>query len=564
MKRSSLALVAALLAAVAVHFSVAWQDLPTLARNGYLYDDSFYAFQIARSIAAGNGPTFDGATLTNGFQPLYVFLLVPLFMMSGGDPVLPIHLSLAMLALFSVATGFVLYLILRRYVSEVISVSLSAFWVLSPVVIRQTANGLETALAVLMMALSIYYYLSRIRDHQRPTRGSMIRLGILLGLTVLARLDQVFLAMAMTLDYLLVARRRGESTRRVAGNAGALGATALAVYSPWLIYGVVAVGRILPESGAATRFLSLAYAPFFGMGSSELVTSGPDAGFIWAHVVRAVSVLKLTPITHTFFRVIERFTAGTPVADLAAVAANVIGIAMLGAFVAWVMVRSRRGDGERMRELSFLLLFSASLIAAYSFYVFGVFFFIRYFYPVHFVAMIFAGFLVRDLSAWVVRMPPVWKRAAVTAGVLYTAGHLFMGFNCCYRSTPVYHFYDVALWVEENTNENETIGVFQSGTIGYLSNRKVINLDGKVNGDALKAMKAGELESYVGSAGIDVLLDHTSVIELFLATQDRSSARRCFSGAESGLPGWVGYRLSAPGEDRAGAASSSATDNLSR
>jgi hypothetical protein len=521
---------------------VAWLDFPTLARNGFLYDDSFYAFQIARSIASGNGPTFDGTTLTNGFQPLYVLLLVPLYWISGGDSILPVHLALALMAILSVATAFVLYLILRRYVEHAVAVTASTFWVLSPIVIRQTANGLETALAVFLLAVSVYYYLSRIRDPDRPSRSHVVRLGLLLGLAVLARLDLVFLVLAIALDYLVRERRRGGRTRSAA-NAVWMTGTAFLVYSPWLVYGLVTVGRAIPESGAATRFLSLAYAPFFGVGSADLVDSGPDGGFIWAHVTRALSVLKVTPWTHGFFRTLERATAGTTLAHAGQVVGNIVGLAMLGAFAAWAFVRRRR-DGQVMRELSFLLLFSASLMAAYAFYVFGVFFFLRYLYPVFFVATIFGAVVLGEAVAAARRLSPRPRTAVAALCVVYAAGHLYMGLNCCYGSVPVYHFYDVATWVEENTDEDETIGVFQSGAIGYLSSRKVVNLDGKVNGDALAALQEKRLGDYVEEAGIDVLLDDATVIDLFLKDEERAWRKPCFSGSDRGLPGWVGYRIS--------------------
>jgi hypothetical protein len=539
LKRSTLVLVAVLVAAAGVHFSVAWQDLPTLARNGYLYDDSFYAFQIARSIAAGHGPTFDGTTLTNGFQPLYVVLLVPFYWLSGGDAVLPIHLALVLLSLLTVATAFVLQRILVRYVSNTIATAMAAIWVLSPIVIRQTANGLETALAVFLFAVSVYYYLSRVRDVESPPRSSLVRLGALLGLTVLARLDQGFLVLAIALDYLLLARARRR--RAGAGDTAAMLGTALAVYSPWLVYGWFAVGRLLPESGAATRFLSLAYAPFFGMGSSELITSGPDGAFVANHLARAASVLKLTPATHVLFRAIERagFTLSSPEATTAA--SNIVGIVLLLGLSVWLLLGLRSRETNRAHELSFLLLFSVSLIAAYVFYIFGSFFFLRYLYPVHFVATIFIAIAVADLVALARR--PLVRRALATTCALYLAGLLYMGYNCCFRSTPVYHFYDIARWVEANTSEDETIGVFQSGTIGYLSNRRVVNLDGKVNGEALSALRQGRLEDYINGVGVDVLLDHTKVIQLFLGDEHRYSSGTCFTGASSGLPGWIGYRI---------------------
>lgn len=542
MKRSTLVLAAVLLIAAAAHLYIACQDFPTLARNGYLYDDSFYAFQIARNIAQGHGPTFDGVTLTNGFQPLYVFMLVPVYMLAGGDPILPIHIALVMLSLMSIATAVFLYRIVSRYVGGGLAVFAAALWLFSPVVIRQTANGLETSLALLVCAWSVDFYLRRVRGVERASYGDLARLGGLLGLAVLARLDLVFLVFAILLDYLLVARRRERGGRETAAGAAMVAGTAFAVYSPWMVYGWLALGRLLPESGEAMRFLSMAYAPFLGTGPPELMNTGPDASFIWAHVMRAASVLKLNPVTHVFFRSMERLGTEVGATGLGIAAADVIGLVLAAAFVVWLVRRLRADEGDGPRELSFLLVFGVSLCAAYAFYVFGVFFFIRYFYPLYFVAVIYFALVLRDSLAWFsghLRL----RRFAAAAAAVYLAGHLFMAFNCCFRSIVVYHFYDVARWVEDNTDEDDTIGVFQSGTIGYLSNRRVINLDGKVNGDALDAIEAGTLPDYIQSRGVDFIIDNTEVIHRFLGDREPVAGSRCFSGASSGLPGWGGYRL---------------------
>src|SRR4029453_11737611 len=55
--------------------------------NEPLLDDGYYVLAIARRIGLGQGVTYDGATLTNGFQPLWVFLCAPLFWLSDGDRV---------------------------------------------------------------------------------------------------------------------------------------------------------------------------------------------------------------------------------------------------------------------------------------------------------------------------------------------------------------------------------------------------------------------------------------------------------------------------------------------
>jgi hypothetical protein len=71
---------AALIAPLAL-FSLAG---PLWALGGYdlatlFADDAFYYFQIARNVAHGHGPTFDGIHETNGFHPLWLLLLVPVF-----------------------------------------------------------------------------------------------------------------------------------------------------------------------------------------------------------------------------------------------------------------------------------------------------------------------------------------------------------------------------------------------------------------------------------------------------------------------------------------------------
>jgi uncharacterized membrane protein len=116
LKRPNPGLLVVLAAAAAVHLAVAALDFPTLARNGFLYDDSFYDFQIARHIAHGDGPSFDGTHLTNGFQPLYVVMLVPMYWVAGSNETLPIHGALVLSAFCAVASALLLYRILARRV----------------------------------------------------------------------------------------------------------------------------------------------------------------------------------------------------------------------------------------------------------------------------------------------------------------------------------------------------------------------------------------------------------------------------------------------------------------
>ena len=555
MKRSTFVLVFILVfVAGAVHLAVSWQDFAVLV--DYAHTDD--AFQIARNIAEGNGPTFDGATYTNGFQPLYVALLVPLYLLFGSNPILPVHAGLTLLALFTVLTAYLLFLITRRYVSETIAAFVALVWAVSPIVVKQSANGLETALALFLFASSVYYYLDRIRSNPNPPRLGFVKLGLLLGLAVLARVDQVFLAFAMALDYLFAVRRRNAQPVAVFKNVGSAASTAFLVNLPWMVYGVIAVGSPLQESGAATRFLSIAYAPFFDVGSRDLAANGPNLAFIWGHVVHSVSILKLAPPVHVIFRAVEKAGQTLGLAGPFRLAMNVLGVAALVGFAVTALRWRRKVETVKRSELNFLLLFAVLLIAAYSLYVFGMFFFSRYYYPVYFIAAVFAACFLGDVVGWVRCRSATCRATAVGAFVVYAACVLYMGYTAGFRTDPVYHFYDVARWVEDNTGEDETIGVFQGGVIGYLSHRRVVNLDGKVNRHALEALKHRTMRRYIEEEGIDVVMDNDFVLNMFLGRKSERgratlTSNKIFTGYKIGVPGWSGYRLSSTAGRNTGA-----------
>ncbi len=563
MKRLNPGLLVVLAAAAAVHLAVAVMDFPTLARNGFLYDDSFYDFQIARHIAHGEGASFDGTHPTNGFQPLYVALLVPMYWVAGSNETLPVHGALLMSALLSVGSAFLLYRILARRVSEIAAVIAAAAWSFSPIVMRQTANGLETSLAVFMLAATVFFYLERIRSETGVSRRQAVVMGALAGGCVLARADLGFLVLAMGLDYLLVRRSR-RAGRAWRGEFAVAGATCLALCLPWMIYGVFAVGSPFPESGRATRYLAMAYAPFFNLGPSSIATDGPTTSFVAAHFLRSVETFKVVPVLHPVFRAIKKTGLRLDAPHAAELVADVLGALLLVVFMAWWRKRRRGADGEPCREFEFLMGFAVMMIAAYSTFVFGVFFFLRYYYPLYFVAMIFAGIVVNDAILHFQSRPAYARRVALAATGAYAAALLFMGYSSAFRSTPTYGFYDAARWIKTHTDSADTIGVFQSGAIGYLSGRRVINLDGKVNREAFQALREGRLDAYVASAGIDLVMDSSNVIDLFLgpwsdADRKRLDSERVFTGGEYGVPGWIGYRISPP---RASNASGHATTGL--
>src|SRR6185437_1388760 len=61
-------------------------------------DDSFYYYRTAQHIVAGDGSTFDGINFTNGYHPLWMTLLLPIFKFAGGNSELALRLVYALLS----------------------------------------------------------------------------------------------------------------------------------------------------------------------------------------------------------------------------------------------------------------------------------------------------------------------------------------------------------------------------------------------------------------------------------------------------------------------------------
>ena len=314
---------------------------------------------------------------------------------------------------------------------------------------------------------------------------------------------------------------------------------------------MIACGSPLQDSGTATRFLSLAYAPMFDFGSSSLGMNGPDSSFIWAHVMYSFSALKVAPPVHVIFRSIEKIGEYAGARGGFHLVGNIIGFLLMLATSLLILKWKRDPERRKRFEIGFFLLFCGLLFASYSFYIFGAFFFLRYFYPIYMLACILIAFIIQDLLDWLPHRSITMRRAAIGVFVVYAGIFSCFSYSQAFRSRAIYPFYDIAKWVRANTSEDEKVGIFQCGTVGYLSDRNVINLDGKVNRQALCALKSGCLEEYIEEEGIDVVVDHAIVIDIFLDASCRSKAlsyTEIPNGAEDHPSGWVALRFS-PGPE---------------
>lgn len=135
-------------------------------------DDTYYTLTIARSLAAGHGPTVDGHTLTSGFQPLIAFLVTPMFWLTH-DPDKALRADIGLLLICDLAIILFFAHIAHRLAGPLAAVVAAGVWAVSPMALVMAAGGLETTLAMLCELGLVAAALAAVR-HPTPVRYAVV------------------------------------------------------------------------------------------------------------------------------------------------------------------------------------------------------------------------------------------------------------------------------------------------------------------------------------------------------------------------------------------------------
>jgi hypothetical protein len=441
---------------------------PIAALDGRaLPDDAYLAMQIARSIGNGDGPRFVDH-LTNGFQPLFVWLSALGF--AGSDPgplATPDELDAKIKFALAIATAFdvgSLWLIARAVRCGSGSAAAGLFagllWALHPTVLRVSVNGLETSLAIFALLAVWNVVLSRRLAESSPRRWFGI--GIAVGVAAMARVDLLVLGLFFGFESLRAARSvepRPWMVRNLALAAG----TALG-YAPWVVYSWIYTSAILPASGRAVRWISLTHADH-----------ATDAAFYLGMLGDGALALD----------------SNLPI--LGKLALVVAGVALF-----------RRG---RPGWLALPGVFGLSLFLAYTLYVFAPWFFPRYLAPLN----VFAIASVSAALGWAVERSGrhrSWSGAvAVAAIVLLCVAQPRFGKLMFAPPDDQIGYRNLGLWARSALRPGTTVGATQSGALAYYANGyRTLNLDGVVNADAYDAMSRGRALDYMREQEVDYVV----------------------------------------------------------
>jgi len=505
-----------LAAGLLLRLGLAWAPFDYLARRGPLIDDAFYGFSIARNLARGAGATADGLHPTSGFQPLYTLLLVPFYRAFPQDPILPIHLALTLLGLCGAFTGWFIYRIVRRFASRRAALFSLFLWTFSPALLVSGLNGLETGVFGLLLAASLDLYLGRVRSNPDPAR--LAALGALLGLTVLARVDGALLAAGISFDLL---RLPHPASRRLK-SLGMLGLVAALTLLPYLLWLHHRFGVLLPESGSATRFLSLCYGTRFVFGARSGAFFPPESPpllYYWGSLRKALQTLLEQPLlfpASLLTSPASLFGWLGPQRWFLVVGGAFLGLANL------VALRHRPGLGEgAWKGFARVAGISAVLwIPAYAFGALGQWWFSRYFFPLFLLVTMASGAALDRLGEGIAVLRRVGPgKLALVACALHALVFAIQVPDSFIRHKPNLNVSTYLLAVaalDAQLPASCRVGAFQSGTLGYFSRCQVINLDGVVNRDATRALKEQRMATYIREEGITAVIDWPWILEALL------------------------------------------------
>jgi hypothetical protein len=442
-------------------------------------EDGYLMLTIARNLAIGKGFSVAGGEIpTNGTQPLATLIFAGLFALVGGERQPGLCAVVGFQVLVTLITAVVLYFVVRRVLyrgphADVVAALAALFWFASPSSVQHAQNGLETGLVTLLVLLTIAAYERRAaRLAERFALGDCVLLGLLAGLTFLARNDACFFIAALLGVHLWRMLRQGRLSRAV-GQCFVIGAVSIVVASPWLYFNISRFGHIVPVSGRAEAL---------------------DVGF--AH-----NLLVALPAMLENLSLVLRVPAAAEYNRAAQLAAG--GVLLVLVLIAlW----QRRQLAARLTAgVGVLAIFVILLFAYYALFFGQPSFLGRYFFPaVALSAIVLPTLLVP--AAVNVRLS---KPAA--AGAIALAALACMAFDArIYRKGLRHDHFQVVDWVKKNVPPDAWVAAVQTGTLGFYHDR-AINLDGKVNPDAYEARRNKAIWAYVERLPVAYIADWAGI-----------------------------------------------------
>jgi len=302
----------------------------------------------------------------------------------------------------------------------------------------------------------------------KQTFRTIFVLGILFGLTLLARID--FLVIALCLIFVLFIKKLLRLREAVI-----VVLLMLLISSPWFIYVHSVTGSFLTSSAEQTT--SIFHLVFYKNKFINFFNS---------------LLLYLTPFVYLGSKVFLSY---------------MLSIAFI--LVIYYLYKVSRFEIKKLSNVSMIGHWFVSfffILIIYLIFSDADYFYLRYFSILSVLALpLYNVFFVYLLNDKYKKLLPV----AIAAVIIAFLVQAFLYFN---SGKIVDHLAIRPGFIEKNISSNAIVASWQSGVTGYYCS-SVYNLDGKMNYKCLEYSKRGKLEKYLDSLGVNVLIGWNEYID---------------------------------------------------
>ena len=392
--------------------------------------------------------------------------MVPIFLVIK-DINLAVNVILTFASILNVLTAFLIFKFTKKLFDEKIAIVSTALYALNPLIIFQILDGIDVAMYTFLLMLTLFYYYL-IKD--KLNKKNVIMLGILSGLTVLGRMDAVFLLIAINLHILY-------KTRNKTGLKNSIITTlvAILIVSPWFLWSYLKFGTIVQSSGIAKYSMAHGIFPFFD--------------------IEPKSILDVSMISENLIRTFGSIFHQLGIIDFSI---NPLTILLL-----LLIVMPLIYSFKIIRTLKVNITYALLLFSFYNFYLWGIQ--IRHFTPVLPTLVIMISYGLYSLTRKI-------RRGDLIFSIIVVMLLVILFFNGYKQWESGYYnwqgeMYENSIWVKENTNPSDVIGSFNTGMQIYFTDRTVINLDGVLNFDAIEAIKNKSVIKYMKEKNVTYWVD---------------------------------------------------------
>ncbi len=427
-------------------------------------EDGFYALKVAWNIGNGDGVVYNFNQPTTGIQPLFVFLTSGLAFINkifNGDKNTFLRLVVLFSGLIQILFVFILFklsLLLSPLASKNKLFSISILLVLFNFkLFLNFFNGLETGIYLVLLSLCFYKSFKLLESE--PSLINNILFGFLLGVTALARLD--FIVIAVMLVLLLV------FNKKITFNNFIVISSSLAfILAPWFYYVFSVQNSFIPtsaiiQSGLSTSEFSYRidqfifsllsnFVPFYHSGLTKTILFYPIAIVVITIIIKYKRQLLLKYWNNEVFKY-------------------------------WII------------SISLILVI-------YLIFASQPYFYFRY---ISIVSVITLPFFIILIFEYFEKKSKLTNYTFQTIIIIFFFINIFYYFHIPKKVTGLA---ERPIYIQNHLHMYKKIGMAQSGISGFFFDN-IINLDGKVNFQALKAINSNNLYQYINDEKIDVLIE---------------------------------------------------------